>query len=194
MPIHDLDRVVDLRANYSKVHVVAMLLELANGPIGRAGLIKGLGLNEASVKTLTRKLGKLGYVEPSTKGQVLAKRGFSLVEYWKKKCEGPLELNAHELSLGKTDCGILVKGAKGRVGNGQALRDEAIKIGAAGASVAVVGKVIEVPFCNIQIESFEGEAKRVFCLEKGDVIIVSSGKDYKAARNGAMAAAIYLLK
>ena len=191
--IGELDRIVDARAGFSKVHVVAMLLSLSNGSLGRAGLMNELGLNEASVKTLTRRLKKLGYVQPSTKGQILTKRGLSFVEYWKKKCEGPLEIGGHELSTDRIDCGILVKAVKKKVGNGQFLRDEAIKIGATGATVAVVGEVIEIPFCEVKIESFIGEARRVFGVEKGDAIIVSSAKDFRVARNGAIAAAISIL-
>jgi len=193
MTIRELDRVVDLRAGFTKVHVVAALLALENGPLGRAGLMGELGLNEASVKTMTRRLGKLGYVQPSTKGQVLSKRGIGFARYWKRKCDGPLEIKGHELSTGKVDCGILVRGGKKRVGNGQEIRDEAIKSGAAGASVAVVGDIISVPFCKIKIKSFEGEAKRLFRPERGDALIIASAGEYRIAKGGALAGAISIL-
>ena len=62
---------IDKRSDYSIVDVLYALYLLYEKPMGRFSLMNELGLNEASIKTLLKRMKSYGLVEKTTKGHAL---------------------------------------------------------------------------------------------------------------------------
>ncbi|MEM1981374.1 MAG: DUF4443 domain-containing protein [Candidatus Hadarchaeales archaeon] len=176
---------------FTEVHVRAAL-ELIHrmGRVGRPLLGKKLGLGEGSTRDLLLLLKKRGLVKPSRGGHVLTEKG-------RKKLGEPMKfvkLDCGELTVGEVDVAVLVKDAAEKVRRGIEERDEAIKMGAQGATVLVFKEGgLYFPDSGKRVEGRIGkELVENLKPREGDVIIIGTGKNEVEAEMGARAAAMRL--
>ncbi|MDI6826554.1 MAG: DUF4443 domain-containing protein [Candidatus Aenigmarchaeota archaeon] len=184
---------IDVRASYSSVDIVKILFLLPEKPMGRLRLMKELGLGEATTKTLIKRLKDSRLIKSSTKGNLLTKRGNALVKKILEKISRPIEITANEYSVGKYSTAILVKNSSKKIKFGVEQRDEAIKIGASGATTLICenGRLI-FPGCNKDIGDLEQVLREKFRIKDGDVIIIGSASDRKKSDDASIAVALSL--
>ncbi len=182
-----LEKLIDVRASYSLYHLVKTMFLLSERPQGRGHLVKELGLGEASVKTLMKKIQQAKIANASTKGLVLAKSGRKLLASF--NFSKPVFLDAGELTVGEKDCAIVVRNAANKIKSGLEQRDAAIKAGADGATVLVCrnGR-LEMPLVKRGVAKAEKELREHFAIENGDVILIGTAGNKNKAEEGAFAA------
>jgi len=182
---------IDVRASYSPVHVVKILFLLSEKPMGRFQLMKEMGMKEATIKTLVKRLKNNKLIESSTKGNILTKKGNELLKKTLMKISKPIEVDISDYTVGKYNTAILVKNSSKEVKFGVEQRDEAIKIGADGATTLICsnGKLI-FPGCNRNITELEKTLRKYFKIENEDVIVISSGFTKKISEEAAIKVAL----
>lgn len=173
---------------FSKIHV-QLTLELISKHkrIGRKQLTSKLGIGEGSVRTILDHLKKEGLISSSKGGHSLTEKGKSLLG----EPQPLVPVAAGDLAIGKVSVATIVRGAADRVKRGIEQRDEAIKVGADGATVLIFrgGKLrLLGGFAAIKKEISEKLIKSLQPRE-GDVVIIGAGKDLLTAEAGARAAA-----
>jgi len=184
---------VDIRASYSIAHVVKVLFLLSEKPMGRHQLMKEIGLGEATVKTLIKRLKNNNLIKKSTKGNVLTKKGTLLVNKILKNISRPVEIAIKKYTVGKYNFAILVKNSSNRVRSGIEQRDEAIKIGADGATTLVCkNKRLIFPGCDRKVVDLEKILRKNFKIENEDVIVIGSGSTKKKAEEASIIIALSL--
>ncbi|NLI74682.1 MAG: DUF2111 domain-containing protein [Euryarchaeota archaeon] len=163
----------------------------SQGPMGRKGLAKALGIGEGSTRTILDKMIKEGSVESTKKGAVLTERG-----EWIFQTSGifATSVDMSNLTLGPKDCAVLVKGMADHVNSGYEQRDEAIRSGAMGATTLILKdsclKFPDDPYIPDQ-EALQ-PLRDIFTIEDNDVVIVGTASSYKEAEKGAVTAALVL--
>jgi predicted transcriptional regulator len=190
MKFNDL---IDSRASYSSAHVVKVLFLLSERPMGRHKLMKEMSLGEATIKTLIKRLNKNNLIKNTTKGNVLTKKGNSFLDQILKKMSKPMEINIEKYTVGKYNFAILVKRASTKVKSGIEQRDEAIKIGADGATTLVCkNHKLIFPGCYRKATDLEKILLKHFDIKNGDVIVIGSASTKKKAYEASIIAALSL--
>jgi len=184
--------------------LVALKVIEKKGPIGRYELSRKLNLSQGVVRGLIERLRARGLI-------LVAKRGCTLTEEGERAIQDYLkaknivdyeELEAPRISRlapGKFVVGIKIAGGAEKVVDGILQRDEAIKIGASGATTLIVkGGEIRFPkTCEAIGEIYAEEnayLKDRFKVQDGDVIILCWAEDEARAFEGAVRAALTLFK
>jgi len=184
---------VDVRASYSIAHVVKALFLLYERPMGRHQLMKEMLLGEATIKTLIKRLKKNNLIKKTTKGNLLTKKGSLLVNKTLKNISRPMEIVIKKYTVGKYNFAVLIKKASNKVRSGIEQRDEAIKIGADGATTLVCkNNRLIFPGCNRKIIDLEKILRKIFKIENQDVIVIGSGSTKKKAEEASIIAALSL--
>lgn len=179
---------------FAKFHVRRALELLGEHKrIGRKKLAEELGLGEGSIRTLLSQLKRQGLIKSSRAGHELTAKG-------KRELGKPLEfvrLDAGPLTVGRVDVATVVRGAAKQVKLGIEQRDEAIKVGAEGATVLVFeGGRLRFP-SDPGAEVNERVARELLSRLKpraSDVIIIGTASDEVTAERGARAAALSLVR
>jgi len=188
-----LEKLIDVRASYSIYHLVKTLLLLSEKPRGRGHLIRELGLGEASVKTLMKKLQEGKLAGATTKGLVLSEGGKNLLAGF--NFSKPVFLDAGALTVGEKDCAILVRSAAEKIRSGLEQRDASIKAGAEGATVLVCrdGK-LALPNVKRNLGRLENLLMELFEIENGDVVVIGTAESAENAEEGAFAAVFSIIR
>lgn len=187
---------------FSQVHICLALLIIGDkGPIGRIELSKRLQLGEGAIRTIIRRLTRAKLVSIVRNGCILTKHGSGLYNRLRTRLSEVAFINAKQLALDRFSATVLVKGAAGSVRRGLEQRDAAIRAGATGACTLVVKRGAYVMPME---ESDEWELRSgdelVQSLEKSvhpkprDAVMVVSAPSRRLAEQGAIAAALTLLK
>jgi predicted transcriptional regulator len=186
---------IDVRASYSPVEIVKILFLLSEKPMGRLRLMKEMRMGEATVKTLLKRLKDKDLIKSSTKGNLLTKKGKVLVRKILEKISKPIEITVDEYSVGKYNTAILVKNSSKKIKSGIEQRDEAIKIGASGATTLICrdGKLV-FPGCNKDVSELEKIFREKIKIENDDVIIIGSASDRKKSEDACIAVALSLIE
>lgn len=162
-----------------------------NEPIGRKRLAERLGIGEGSMRTILDRLKDEGFVSSTARGHVLTNQGEKELEERRQF----LRFNAGSLTVGENDVATIVRSVADKVDLGISQRDEAIKVGAKGATVLVFsGDDLSLPNSGEDLD--EGVKSRLlefFNPNSGDVIIIGTGDDEISAERGALSAAESLL-
>lgn len=189
------------QASFTLVHLVYALLVLGSrGTIGRKGMAVELGVGAGAVRTIIEKLKGRGLLKVGRRGCSLSKGGTKLFNSLMGALAGPLLIGESSLSTGKFSYAVVVRGSAGVVRLGIEQRDEAIRAGASGASTLLFrDSRFQIPGgsddCERDFpEAVWSELRRYFELKGDDVVIVSGGDKKAAARDGALAAALTLLR
>ena len=184
---------IDVRASYSIAHVVKVLFLLSERPMGRHQLMKEMGLGEATIKTLVKRLKKNNLIKKTTKGNVLTKKGILFVSKILKKISRPVEIAIDKYTIGKYNYAVLVKKASSKLRSGIEQRDEAIKIGADGATTLLCkNDRLILPGCDRKIIELEKILRKNFKIENENVIVIGSASTKKKAEEASIIAALSL--
>jgi DNA-binding PadR family transcriptional regulator len=155
--------------------------------IGRKILVEEIGIGEGSMRTILNRLKRRGLIASSRGGHALTPKG----ERFLGKPLQFVQIDAGPLTVGEVDVATVVRGAAMKIKRGIEQRDEAIKIGADGATVLVYKKgKLRFPdgFMNVD-KGLAALLTEIFEPREGDVIIVGTAKDLVKAEEGARAAA-----
>jgi DNA-binding MarR family transcriptional regulator len=159
--------------------------------IGRKQLARELGIGEGSVRTILNRLKERSFITSNRSGQLITAKG-------KRELGKTLEyvqIDAGDLTVSDVDVATIVRKAAARVSRGIEQRDEAIKAGAAGATVLVLKKgKLQFPdrFLTVKKE-LSDVLMKAFKPREGDVIVIGTARDAVKAEEGARAAVRTLL-
>ena len=182
---------IDVRASYSIVDVVKVLFLLSEKSMGRHQLMEEMKVGEASIKTLLKRLKKNNLIKKTTKGSVLTKKGTLLVNEILKTISKPVEIGTGKHTVGKYNFAVLVKKASNKVRSGIEQRDEAVKIGADGATTLVCkNDRLIFPGFDRNIIDLEKILRKHFRIENRDVIVIGSASTKKKAEEASIIAAL----
>ncbi|MDI6884411.1 MAG: DUF4443 domain-containing protein [Hadesarchaea archaeon] len=173
---------------FSEIHVrMALDIVAKHGRVGRKQLTEELGVGEGSVRTILNQLKERELITSSRGGHALTAKG-------RRSLGKPFELiqvDVGGLTVGEVNVATIVRGAAAKVKRGIEQRDEAIKAGAAGATVLIFreGK-LQFPGGFLKVGKRPTEVlMKSFNPREGDVIIIGSARDVVTAEAGAKAAA-----
>lgn len=161
------------------------------GPIGRKALAEVLQIGEGSTRTILDKMMREGSIESSRLGITITDRG-------RRKLENSgievRQIDLSDLTLGKFNCAVLIKGVAERVRLGCEQRDEAVRAGAVGATTLVVeeGRIVFPGDEEFPDQSLVAPLRNYFRMDDGDVIVIGSAFNYEGAEKGAVTAALSL--
>ena len=180
---------------FARFHVWKALWTIGrSGPIGRQRLTGLLGLGEGSVRTIVNFLVGRDLVRADESGMMLTAKGRREVE---SAGFSMATVNARGLCVGECDVAVLVRGKAKNVKDGLRQRDEAVKAGAAGATTLVFrnGRILMPPETDMDASypQLARQIRAAFELREGDVIVIGSAGDLRAAEDGALAASVDLL-
>lgn len=181
---------------FARFHVWKALWLIGHrSPIGRQRLTAMLGVGEGSVRTIVNFLMAGGLVAADEAGMRLTVEGKRRVE---QAGFSVATVNARGLCVGECDVAVLVPGKAPRVRDGLRQRDEAVKAGAAGATTLVFrnGRILMPPETDLDAAYPElaRQVRAAFGLKDGDVVVIGSAPDVRAAEDGALAAAVELIE
>jgi predicted transcriptional regulator len=171
-------------------------------PIGRYRLSKELEISDSSVRTIIKYFKELGLVKAIPKqGHVLSSKGREFVREIKKKIIAiKTDLSLKELTLGNFDVICHLRNMASKVTDGLMLRDEAIKVGAEGATTILFeeDQLFIPPRSMGDLRDTNEEIYKMltsqFELEDGDALIVgTANSDRKSAMEAAIASALTLI-
>jgi len=161
------------------------------GPIGRKTLAQVLGIGEGSTRTILDKMIREGSVENTKLGAVLTERG---VKNFRNSGIAVTQVKIAGLTISNQDCAVHVKGMADRIGTGYEQRDEAVRMGATGATTLVVngGRLLFPGDFRDPDQALLAPIRSAFTLEDDDVVIIGTGNSYEMAEKGAVTAALSL--
>ena len=178
---------------FAEGHVSKVLQLIAEkGPLGRKELADQLGIGEGSTRTILNRLKRQGLITSSRAGHAVTAKGRRKLREKHFKC---IEVDAGSLTVGEVDVATVVRGAARKVKRGIEQRDEAIKVGAAGATVLVFkdGR-LQFPSSFMEVEEeLNNRLTKALKPHEGDVIVIGTARDVLKAEEGARAAARTLL-
>jgi len=178
--------------SFGKAHILIVLLHIAS---------KELAISDSSVRTIIKYLKEIGLVKAIPKqGHVLSSEGRKFVKEIKKEfIEIRTDLSLKALTIGKFDTICQLRNAALKVKTGVELRDEAIKVGADGATTIIFEtNTLFIPPKPIEDlkesnEDLYNMLTSNFDLQEGDVLIVGTASDRKKATEAAIASVLTLL-
>ncbi|MDI6707544.1 MAG: DUF4443 domain-containing protein [Candidatus Thermoplasmatota archaeon] len=182
---------------FTNVHLWKTLREIyLTQTIGRKRLASQVGVGEGTIRTILKYFKAKDFVVIEQVGIKLSEKGKKIFEKYRLQTTA---LEKSGLTVGKYNCAVIVKNKASKIKLGIEQRDEAIKAGATGTTTLVYKN---------NVLSFPGEAQALdqsypkisaliiskFNPENNDVIIIGSGMSLKKAEEGALAAALELVK
>ena len=161
--------------------------------IGRKELSAKLAIGEGSTRKLITYLEEKGWAACTRQGISLTGSGFQLLDSIGLEAA---EVKAGELTVDNKDFAIRLKNASDLVGKGIEQRDQAMKVGATGASTFIFQ--VQLRFSDDYDAASVDKAAtqsiiKYFQLSDGDVLIIGSAPDISMAQDGAFAAAVLTL-
>ncbi len=187
-----------VKPRYSRADVYQTLLILVEeGPLGRLKIAEKLGLGEASVKTMLRRLKELNVVDiDPIAGAYLTSKGKEIIEKVSEKIMPPITLDLHETAEWPNSKITVLKKASHILEQTNVLeiRDELIRRGAKAALIIVVehntAKLAGVEeYTSKEIRQIAEKAK----AENGDLILVSWSPNPRESEKALIEVALDLL-
>lgn len=181
---------------FSEYHHILLLYIISEEIIGRQALSTRLEIGEGTIRTLIKKLIKIGVIKTSKKGCDLTDKGRKILSNLKDKIQYKPYVEAGTITLGIANASVLVRKSSEKVKSGLEQRDAAIITGAMGASTIIYTK--NGPFMpGVKVD--KSTSARILVLsedmsmEIGDVLIIGTGEFKGEAEQAAWAAAYTLL-
>lgn len=203
--LDDLPKIFEsetIKPSFKMVHVITALIvfkdkENVDG-IGRYRLKKELNLTEGRVKSLLSRAKSQNLIETNSrvKGHILTEKGRKLLNTLTEKISIPEtpKFNYQDIVIGDYGYCCIVKNAADRVKSGMAQRDEAIKIGASGATCLIyLNNMFQFPNDSQNINPGVQESELSVDVNNGDVLVIGTGESSQLARLGTIAAGLSLL-
>jgi hypothetical protein len=180
---------------FQPFHILKALWCLKESPLSRKDLSMKIGIGEGSTRKLLEYMETEGWASSSRKGIILGEGGADLLESLGFRAT---EVEAGSLTVGDKDFGICLGECVDKVSNGIEQRDEAMKVGALGATTLVFRNGTLTLSDGFDIEAAEPVISqtliRAFDLSETDVLILGSAPSVELAQNGAFAAAVWTLQ
>ena len=205
-PLIELLRAEDNRApgpapSYGRAHLVLSILAIGDAKlIGRQALAKEVGVGEGAIRTVIKRLTQAGHLTTMVSGCTLTPKGEQLYLDTKSLLPNVLAIPHTDLTVGREQTAVLVRGRASSVADGIEQRDEAVRAGADGATTFVVlGSKFRTPRSLTDCESdYPG---RVWLLlrerlrpRNGDVVIICGAKTPNLSKVGAISAALTMIR
>lgn len=171
--------------SFGIVHIFKTLqLASVHGHISRSFLCKELSIGEGSVKTLVKHLKMNEMIITSKSGTILTNKGKVILRDLLTLIPSETIIPKSSITLGKFNYCVLLKNSARLVGSGLEQRDEAIKLGATGATTLIFsnGKFL-IP--ETEYDALDREdIIRDLLIQKlkpkdNDVILIGSDDDSK---------------
>lgn len=186
---------------FTLVHVARAILAIGDeGPIGRIGLSRKLGIGEGAIRTIIKHLTQANTITVAKDGCVLTKHGAQLYNSLRSRLSKVHEIDARQLAVDKVSAAVSVRAAAQAVRKGIEQRDAAVMAGATGACTLLLkGREFLMPMGGRDDwklkhhDSLFQSLKSLFDPKSGDVVVISSARDKLLAEQGAMAAALTLI-
>lgn len=188
-----MPRAIGPLPRFAEVHVrMALELIAERKTIGRKQLTEELGVGEGSVRTILNQLKKRGLITSS-------RGGHSLTEKGRHALGKPLEfvkVDVKDLTVGEVNIATIVRGAADKVKRGVEQRDDAIKVGAQGATVLIFkGGKLQFPNGFLRVGKKGSDIIiNTFKPRDGDAVVIGTATTLRSAEAGARAAARTLVK
>jgi len=184
--------------SFSAPHLVLIFLTIADGTyVGRAALAQRANLGEGAGRTILKKLRDAGYVDAVRAGCYLTKSG-SRVAASLRITMSLVDVPRSDLSMGRCQTALILRGAGMKVKSGLEQRDSAIKIGASGATTYLMksGR-FTIPGGSGDCEKdYPSTAwttlRKELTPRNGDAVVLCGAEGEVSARLGAIAAALTL--
>ncbi len=159
-----------------------------HGPVGRKKLADKLGVGEGSMRTILSRLKDEDLITSSPRGHLLTDKGKQKLDREPRKF---LKIDAGDLTVASTNVATMVRDASENVDKGIEQRDEAIKVGAEGATVIVFRDGdLKLPDSEEEIDAqIRSKLLDFFDPSENDIIVVATADNEKDAERGALAAA-----
>ncbi len=180
---------IDSRSGYSIAHVAKAIMVIGKNPIGREKLMKKLSLNEASARTLLKRLEKSGYVAATAKGHGLTEKGKCLFARISRNIIGPKSISADGVAVSRHNVAYLVKNKEKKIRFGVEQRDEAIRLGADGLITLIYSNGLVMPGIKWRVSN---SISKLFDFNNGDVLLIGSAKTENIAELAALNSALRL--
>jgi predicted transcriptional regulator len=186
--------------SFNEAHVVKVLEILGDyGTVGRIKLSDELEMGIGTTRTILKHLKNEGLIYSSKKGFMFSEQGKDLFANLRNKISAGLEVPNSPLTVGPVVIAVLVRGMAHNVRRGVEQRNSAIRAGASGATTLVFSRnrltmaskrehIIE---CNSEVQNI---ILTKLNPKENDVIIIGSGESKIKAENGAIMAALKLIK
>lgn len=189
----DLDLVSNLSSKgplprFAETHIHLVLELIAwRKRMGRMELARKLGIGEGSVRTILNQLKEQGFIISSRGGHALTTKGRNLLG----KPFTYTVVDAGDITVGNVNVATVVRNAAKRVRRGVEQRDEAIKVGAQGATVLIFeGGKFRFPDNFLKVDKkISNTFTKLFKPREGDVVVIGTAEDVRKAEAGAKAAA-----
>jgi Mn-dependent DtxR family transcriptional regulator len=183
--------------SYDTVHVFKTLqLIEENGHVSREILCKELELGEGTVKTLMRHLKTQDLIESTKAGTRMTRKGNSFFTELQSSMPFETSLSKCTITLGKHNYAILVKQMRSAIRSGIEQRDDAIKMGASGATTLLYqNNKFLIPQTNFDALKDESQLSKQLIENlhphEEDVVIIGTDNSSKkraefAAKNAAL--------
>ncbi len=176
----------DKRSGYSEPHILKTLLSI-DVSVGREKLMKDLGLNEASARTLLNFLKRKGLLKSTKRGHEPTNKCNEIVKFLKANIKGPIILKKSKITVGEKNIAYIVKKRANKIRYGIEQRDHAIMMGAHGLTTIIKKGKLFMPGMKANI-NLDVE------MEDGDVLLIGSAKNRHTAELAALYAAYLLLR
>ncbi|CAB50225.1 DUF4443 domain-containing protein [Pyrococcus abyssi] len=153
---------------YSIEDAIAVII-LLKEPLGRKQIAEKLELGEGTVRTLLKKLAKLGMIDSKQRGHFLTEKG-------KRVRENLLELFSEPIGVsvdGYPAIGIVVR--KPPSFKSIELRDEAIRFDAKGAMILIVknGEIVFPEDLRPLRDMYPDIARKIVDYDEGDAVVIT---------------------
>lgn len=186
---------VNLQRRYDSLYTFQILILLqSKSPMGRKKISKALMIGEGYTRRLLDFLCRKNYIKIQKLGAGLTSKGSTLLKDVRVQ---RVIIDLQGLAVDLYNIAVLVKSRGEMIRDGLAQRDEAIKVGASGATTLIhhqnkliLPTILASQPINDKITDYFQD---VFNLEDNDVIIIGSGPKFFTAERGALAVALSLL-
>jgi len=182
---------------FTKRHVWKTIHSIGeNKTLSRKNLTRNVGVGEGSIRTILTQLKKKNFIKITQSGVSLTEKGKKFLNRFALQTS---QLPQTKLTVAKYNFGVLIRKKAHKISSGIEQRDTAIKAGAVGATTIIYkNKKPVFPDVNYDIEKKElalaSSLHSKFMPEDDDVIIIGSANSLRIAKEGALAAALELVK
>lgn len=183
------------QASFKPFHILMAMHDIRkHGPTGRKALADATGLGEGSVRNLIKHLEEHNLADQTDSGLKATKKTSRFLNDARLLAD---EIDAGTLTVDNFDHGVRLKNVCDSLSDGIVQRDEAIKAGASGATTLLyeAGRLILPDHFDVQAAVPEAADRicQTFEPESGDLIIIGSASNLQKAKDGAFAAATWIL-
>jgi len=187
-------------ASFTEAHVIKALETVDTRKIvGRQKLAEELELGMGTTRTLIDHLKRQTLIKVSRRGITLSQSGEELLSNLRTHISKGVEIPPSPLTIGAHNIAVLVRNIGDKVKSGVEQRDEAIKMGATGATTLVFSQnELSMPGVEEEVLKDVPSIRDILMSDlspqENDVIIMAGADDRRTAEFGAIMSALRLLK